>query len=147
MRVRHTRLACPSSSSPLADGNTGIAWFLTGFFIWNMDNIYCHNLKAARNFLLLPWAIVLEGHGWWHLFTGLGKHIIVVHNGTWLIPRLIRGQGAYYFIIWRVWLIRCLDAGEPNFHLRWPSTFTSVPQVVPRRAGEEHVYRDPKKSQ
>lgn len=53
--------------------DTGIGLFLTGFFLWNMDNIYCRYLKTARNHILLPWSIVLEGHGWWHLFTGLGK--------------------------------------------------------------------------
>jgi dihydroceramidase len=91
----------------------GQGLFLFGFFIWNMDNIYCHSLKAARNHILLPWAIVLEGHGWWHIFTGLG---------------------GYYFITWRLWLHRCLDGDEKDFKLRWPSIFTSVPQVVPRPA-------------
>lgn len=61
--------------------------------------------------MLLPWAAVLEGHAWWHIFTGLG---------------------AYYFIIWRVWLERCLDGGEAEYRLYWPSTFSSVPRVLPR---------------
>lgn len=91
-----------------------------------MDNIYCRHLKTARHHILLPWSIVLEGHGWWHLFTGLG---------------------AYYFIIWRVWLIRCLDAGETNFKLDWSSKVTSIPQVVPRTARDGHLYKDVKKVQ
>jgi dihydroceramidase len=57
----------------VTDRVTGIGLFLTGFFIWNMDNIYCRHLRTARNHILLPWAVVLEGHGWWHLFTALGK--------------------------------------------------------------------------
>ncbi|AEO54394.1 hypothetical protein MYCTH_2088965 [Thermothelomyces thermophilus ATCC 42464] len=52
---------------------TGILMFLAGFFIWNMDNIFCHHLTGAKNKLLLPWSVVLEGHGWWHILTGLGK--------------------------------------------------------------------------
>ncbi|KAL1883867.1 hypothetical protein VTK73DRAFT_7655 [Phialemonium thermophilum] len=52
---------------------TGITMFLTGFFIWNMDNIYCQYLIQARNYILLPWAVLLEGHGWWHILTGLGE--------------------------------------------------------------------------
>jgi hypothetical protein len=59
----------------LTDRGTGMGWFLTGFFIWNMDNIYCRYLKTARNHILLPWSVLLEGHGWWHIFTGLGRHI------------------------------------------------------------------------
>jgi hypothetical protein len=47
--------------------------FLFGFFLWNMDNIFCRHLKSARNQILLPWSVVLEGHGWWHIFTGLGE--------------------------------------------------------------------------
>lgn len=46
--------------------------FLTGFFLWSMDNVYCHELLKARNHVLLPWAVILEGHGWWHILTGLG---------------------------------------------------------------------------
>lgn len=103
---------------------TGIALFLIGFFIWNMDNIYCGHLRSLRSSVLLPWAMVFEGHGWWHIFTGLG---------------------AYYFIIWRVWLTRCLDGSERDFMLDWPSPFTSVPKVVPRpgsarkTVGNEHA--------
>lgn len=51
---------------------SGIALFLVGFFIWNMDNVFCIYLRSWRDILLLPWAIVLEGHAWWHIFTGLG---------------------------------------------------------------------------
>jgi dihydroceramidase len=76
-----------------------------------MDNIFCGYLREARNTILLPWAMVLEGHGWWHIFTGIG---------------------AYYFIIWRVWLTQCLDGNEDRFMLQWPSALTSFPKVVPR---------------
>ncbi|KAL2132571.1 hypothetical protein VTI74DRAFT_3626 [Chaetomium olivicolor] len=58
---------------------TGILMFLAGFFIWNVDNIYCHHLTTTKKQLLLPWSVVLEGHGWWHILTGLG--------GTWFLPR------------------------------------------------------------
>ncbi|KAH8893724.1 alkaline phytoceramidase [Thozetella sp. PMI_491] len=93
---------------------TGILTFLAGFFIWNMDNIFCRQLIAARDFLQLPWAVVLEGHGWWHILTGIG---------------------AYYLILWRVWLVRVLDGSEHEYMLHWPSFFTSVPEVVPRPSG------------
>nr|pir hypothetical protein B7F18.50 [imported] - Neurospora crassa [Neurospora crassa] len=49
-----------------------IITFVGGFFIWNMDNIFCRHLTTAKNQLQLPWSIVLEGHGWWHILTGLG---------------------------------------------------------------------------
>jgi dihydroceramidase len=54
---------------------SGILIFLGGFFIWNMDNLFCHHLVRARNQIQLPWSVVLEGHGWWHILTGLGKSV------------------------------------------------------------------------
>ena len=47
--------------------------FLGGFFLWNMDTIFCHHLTATKNQILLPWSVILEGHGWWHILTGLGE--------------------------------------------------------------------------
>ncbi|KAK3298913.1 ceramidase [Chaetomium fimeti] len=89
---------------------TGILMFLAGFLLWNMDNIYCHNLTATKKQIMLPWSVILEGHGWWHILTGLG---------------------AYHMIVWRVWLNRCLDGSETEFMLDWVP-LRSVPQVVPR---------------
>ncbi|KJR85332.1 dihydroceramidase [Sporothrix schenckii 1099-18] len=88
---------------------SGIALFLVGFFIWNMDNIFCLYLRSWRDILLLPWAVVLEGHAWWHILTGL----------------------AYYFIMWRLWLHTCLDGKEDEFALQWKTALTSIPRVVP----------------
>ncbi|EFX01210.1 alkaline dihydroceramidase [Grosmannia clavigera kw1407] len=93
---------------------TGIGMFLLGFLIWNLDNVYCSHLLSWRQILLLPWSLVLEGHGWWHLFTGL----------------------AYYFIAWRIWLHRCLEGKEDEYMLQWPSPYTSVPRVVPIYEGD-----------
>lgn len=47
--------------------------FLAGFFIWNVDNIFCRHLTTTKQLILLPWSVVLEGHGWWHILTGLGE--------------------------------------------------------------------------
>jgi len=51
----------------------GVVIFVAGFVIWVADNAFCHHLSAAKNHVLLPWSIVLEGHGWWHILTGLGE--------------------------------------------------------------------------
>ncbi|EPE03254.1 alkaline phytoceramidase [Ophiostoma piceae UAMH 11346] len=88
---------------------SGIGLFLVGFVLWNIDNVYCGHLRSWRHAVLLPWSVVLEGHGWWHIFTGLG---------------------AYYFIVWRMWLQRCLD-GTEEFRLKWDSAMTTIPRVVP----------------
>ena len=36
-----------------------------GFLLWNLDNMYCSNLRRWRREVGLPWGILLEGHGWW----------------------------------------------------------------------------------
>ncbi|KAK3330867.1 ceramidase [Apodospora peruviana] len=87
----------------------GTVLFSVGFVIWLLDNTFCHHLVSARNQVLLPWAVVLEGHGWWHILTGLG---------------------AYHMILWRVWLNRCLE-GKDDFMLDW-RPYRSIPQVVPK---------------
>lgn len=94
---------------------TGILMFLGGFFLWNMDNIFCHHLVDARNYIKLPWSVVLEGHGWWHILTGLG---------------------AYHLILWRVWVSTCLNGKEREFTLDW-KPLRSVPQVVPSRSATQ----------
>lgn len=107
----------PTSSVPAADViikdmwilvATGLTTFLGGFLIWNLDNLYCSTIRPWRHNLGLPWAVVLEGHAWWHLMTGIG---------------------AYYYITWRVWIHRCMDGQEDKFQLKWPSVF-SIPEVV-----------------
>ncbi|KAG7124282.1 Alkaline ceramidase 3 like protein [Verticillium longisporum] len=88
---------------------TGLAVFLGGFFIWNLDNHYCNTITRWRRRVGLPWGILLEGHGWWHLMTGLG---------------------GYYYIVWGIWLRRCLGGRENEYKLLWQGHLLSVPQVV-----------------
>jgi dihydroceramidase len=45
----------------------GLGTFLGGFFIWNLDNVFCSRLIGWRRDIGLPWGIVLEGHGWWYV--------------------------------------------------------------------------------
>lgn len=98
-------------TADLAARSSGIVLFLMGFSIWLLDNALCQHLRSARNSVLLPWAALLEGHAWWHIFTGIG---------------------VYYCITWRLWLEKCLDGGERDFELIWASPITSVPKVLPR---------------
>lgn len=45
----------------------GLATFLGGFAIWNLDNVFCSRLRGWRREIGLPWGILLEGHGWWYV--------------------------------------------------------------------------------
>lgn len=86
----------------------GIMTFLSGYLFWNLDNWYCLDMLRWRNRVLLPWAFILEGHAWWHILTGIG---------------------GYYYIIWGIWLYRCLEGSENEFRLVWPS-IASVAEVI-----------------
>ena len=91
----------------------GLSIFLGGFGIWALDNIYCSKLRAWRHAVGLPWGILLEGHGWWHVMTGVG---------------------AYYYIVWGIWLRRCLNGQQDEFEMIWPSIMTSLPRVERRQS-------------
>ncbi|KAK6865817.1 hypothetical protein PG990_004744 [Apiospora arundinis] len=115
LRERQQKRA-PNSAIPSADAIvnemwvmviTGLTIFLGGFLAWNLDNIYCQTITRWRRQIGLPFAMLLEGHAWWHLMTGI----------------------AYYYIMWRVWIHRCLDADEDKYQLRWPSIWR-MPEVV-----------------
>ncbi|KAF2096414.1 alkaline ceramidase, partial [Rhizodiscina lignyota] len=96
----------------------GFLSVIIGFFIWNLDNIYCSTLRRWRREIGLPWGIVLEGHGWWHLFTGLG---------------------AYYNLTWGVYLRYCLKGMQDEVEVVWPSLFTSVPVVIRKSKAKGEV--------
>ncbi|KFY73124.1 hypothetical protein V499_06768 [Pseudogymnoascus sp. VKM F-103] len=87
----------------------GLTVFLGGFGIWNLDNYYCSTVRRWRHDIGLPWGILLEGHGWWHLMTG---------------------TGAYMSLVWGIWLRHCLNERQDEYELSWPRTFTSLPEIV-----------------
>lgn len=93
----------------------GLSIFLGGFGIWTLDNVYCSKLRVWRREIGLPWGIFLEGHGWWHLMTG---------------------TGAYFYIVWGVWLRHCLNGRQDEFELYWPSLLTSLPAVMRKPEGQ-----------
>jgi dihydroceramidase len=50
-------------------------------------------------------------------------------------PRhLMTGTGAYYYLVWGIWLRHCLNYRQDEYELSWPN-FWTVPEVVKRRAG------------
>ncbi|KAE9964299.1 hypothetical protein BLS_005878 [Venturia inaequalis] len=95
----------------------GLGTFLGGFFIWNLDNIFCSSLISWRHQIGLPWGILLEGHGWWHVMTGIG---------------------AYFYITWGIWLRQCLNNKQDQCEMYWPSTF-SFPVIRNIRSPSDRV--------
>ncbi|CAH7670845.1 ceramidase [Phakopsora pachyrhizi] len=56
----------------------GTGLFLTGFLIWNIDNLFCDKISQLKEYLGSPLSFIIEGHAWWHLLTGAGAYFIVV---------------------------------------------------------------------
>ena len=48
------------------------------------------------------------------------------------IRHLMTGTGAYYYIVWGVWLRHCLNYRQDEYELDWPN-FWTMPQVIKRR--------------
>lgn len=76
----------------------GLTVFLGGFAVWNLDNEYCSTLRRWRHEIGLPWGILLEGHGWWHLGTGFGAVSVVLlpvnqHVANFTLPVLLHRLG------------------------------------------------------
>lgn len=61
---------------------TVCACLALAFLVWNIDLEWCFELRRLRNAVGLPWALLLELHGWWHVLTALGAtlHIDLVRD-------------------------------------------------------------------
>ncbi|KAE8423340.1 ceramidase [Aspergillus pseudocaelatus] len=55
----------------------GAVIFNLGFYLWLIDGWVCGFLRSTRAKIGLPLAFLLELHGWWHIFTGIGAYIFI----------------------------------------------------------------------
>ncbi|KAL3422831.1 alkaline phytoceramidase [Phlyctema vagabunda] len=56
---------------------SGIALFISGHACWATDFHACNGLRQMRRTVGMPWAALLELHGWWHILTGIGVYIFM----------------------------------------------------------------------
>ncbi|OXB62441.1 hypothetical protein ASZ78_013785 [Callipepla squamata] len=59
-------------------GYTSLTVFLMGFFLWNVDNIFCEKLRALREKMPPVVGAVTQFHAWWHILTGLGSYLHIL---------------------------------------------------------------------
>lgn len=76
--------------------------------LYSIDNIFCDRLRRLRHQVGYPWAILLEGHGWWHIGTGWGAYLIVVASELLMLS--IKETGS-------------------NFEIRGPALFPHVKRI------------------
>ncbi|OAA53509.1 Ceramidase [Niveomyces insectorum RCEF 264] len=54
-----------------ARSRTALVLLLVGYALWNVDLECCAALRRLRARVGLPWAWLLELHGWWHILTAM----------------------------------------------------------------------------
>ncbi|KAE8376683.1 ceramidase [Aspergillus bertholletiae] len=65
----------------------GAVIFNLGFYLWVIDGWICGFLRSTRARIGLPFAFLLELHGWWHIFTGIGAYIFIA-----VVDHLVSGE-------------------------------------------------------
>ncbi|KAK8058763.1 YPC1-alkaline Ceramidase [Apiospora phragmitis] len=54
-----------------ARGRISLALLVLAYVLWNIDLEFCAELRQLRERVGLPWAWLLELHGWWHIMTAM----------------------------------------------------------------------------
>ncbi|CAO3641504.1 unnamed protein product [Cunninghamella blakesleeana] len=78
--------------------------FIFAFFLWNVDNIFCHQLTYLRTFVPYALGSFTQLHGWWHNLTAIG---------------------CYYFVVYCEWVHQILDDHKryDQYELVWFAGF------------------------
>jgi dihydroceramidase len=80
--------------------------YALGLLVWNIDNNFCTQLRAARASIGEPWNGLLQLHGWWHVLAGLGGYGFIVFCQYLRLSRL--GKHHDYRVEWTMKIIPSL---------------------------------------
>lgn len=88
---------------------TGILLFIFGYFLWNLDIHFCSFARATRRDWGMPYGFLLEGHGWWHIFTGAGVYCYIVYEEY--LRCFLNGTDKFYefLLVWGLPTVKCTD--------------------------------------
>ncbi|CAD1812966.1 Ceramidase family protein [Candida parapsilosis] len=87
----------------------GIGLFFFGYILWNMDIHLCDQVRSTRRDWGMPYGFVLEGHGWWHIFTGSGVYYCLIYEEY--LRCFLTGTEKYFTLSWILgWpVVTCID--------------------------------------
>ncbi|ODV76713.1 alkaline phytoceramidase [Suhomyces tanzawaensis NRRL Y-17324] len=87
----------------------GIGFFGLGYVLWNMDIHLCSLVRGVRRSWGMPYGFVLEGHGWWHIFTGTGVYFCVIYLE--FLRTFLNGTDRYYEFktVWGLPIVSLVD--------------------------------------
>ncbi|KAJ2756745.1 hypothetical protein GGI19_000623 [Coemansia pectinata] len=78
IEIRKTNLRAYAEMQQLF--GLGVAAFGVAFALWNIDNIFCSNLRAIRNALPMVLAPFFQLHAYWHIGTAIGCYASIVYQ-------------------------------------------------------------------
>ena len=76
----------------------GVGLFLLGYVLWNLDIHLCGFWRNLRRSIGQPYGFILEGHGWWHIFTGSGVYYYLVYEQY--LRLWLQGTQKFYKFTW-----------------------------------------------
>ncbi|XP_022649967.1 alkaline ceramidase 3-like isoform X2 [Varroa jacobsoni] len=53
--------------------------YLIGFCVWNIDNVFCRNLRHIRQRLPVILGPITQLHAWWHFFAGYASYLSILY--------------------------------------------------------------------
>lgn len=56
-----------------------IGMYFVGFCVWNVDNMFCSNLRDTREQLPSLLSPLTQLHAWWHCFAGYGSYLSILY--------------------------------------------------------------------
>eukprot|EP00127_Corallochytrium_limacisporum_P003003 Clim_evm50s144 gene=Clim_evmTU50s144 len=117
----------------------------TGFLLWNIDNIFCEELRALRA-EIEPFGPFLELHAWWHCLTGYGSYGAVVLLSVVRVRALKRTDAK---IVYRYGLIPTMEL--PKGPLIKPKKASTAPKsstsnVAPKKSSRNGAASPTRKS-
>lgn len=85
----------------------------------------------------MPWAFILELHGWWHILTGIGAYICI---STPLVPRVRSCNTNEILVIALVEYLTSEDVGQPlGRGLAWPARWLVDGSVLQKNLNKNDV--------
>ncbi|KAJ5092281.1 alkaline ceramidase family protein [Penicillium alfredii] len=98
----------------------GALIFNVGYWCWLLDRWACGFLQSSRATIGLPLAFLLELHGWWHIFTGIGAYIFIA-----VVDHLVSAE----------------DHGDIEASFAWPAPWASRSIFAGRKPAEDRAGR------
>ncbi|USP74451.1 uncharacterized protein yc1106_01725 [Curvularia clavata] len=53
----------------------GLSMGVFGYFLWSIDFHACKYVLQFKHWIGMPWGMLFELHGWWHIFTAIAAYV------------------------------------------------------------------------